>query len=190
MSNSTVLYEFEDILFLHSNTADPPLLSNSSDTGNASVLFDLQEVASAVATFLRNSFFRVKVEISNLCDRGVPIFGNKEQFQKVLTSVISCMGKTMTFGSEVINVIIHELRRPTDANFLPSGKKFLGENDAEMVRSKYIAVSVKRMLTPFEGRPSSDGRDGKGDVSYYDGGVIVKVSPAMSVIYLLKSEND
>ncbi len=190
MSNSTVLYEFEDLLFLHSNTADPPLLSNSSDTGNASVLFDLQEVASAVATFLRNSFFRVRVEISNLCDRGVPIFGNKEQFQKVLTSVISCMGKTMTFGSEVINVIIHELRRPTDANFLPSGKKFLGENDAEMVRSKYIAVSVKRMLTPFEGRPSSDGRDGKGDVSYYDGGVIVKVSPAMSVIYLLKSESD
>lgn len=189
MSNGIILNEL-DFLYLHGDTDDPLLLTGRSDTENASVLFDLQEVASAVATFLRSSFFRIKVEISNLCDRGVPIFGNKEQFQKVLTSVISCMEKTMAFGGEVINVIIHELRRPTDATFLPAGKKFLEENDAEKLRSKYVAVSVKRMLTPFEGRPSSDGRDGKGEVSYYDGGVIVKVSPARSVIYLLKSEND
>lgn len=193
MKNDDAPCELEEFFCLPANDVTLPILAVETHAVVTLKLFDLKEVVAAVSVFLRKTFKNIKVEISSLCEGAVSIFGNKGQFQKVLVDVISGMSNRFKHGAEMFNVIIHELKRPTDVNFLPCDGALSGKGDAsssEEIRAKYIAVSIKKKDESSVVRPSNINRGGKGEVSYFDGGMIVKINPFISVIYLLKLETN
>jgi hypothetical protein len=149
--------------------------------------FIVTEVVNAVTTFLKGVFGKLIIEMKNLCGDNVSVVGSKGQLQTVLRNTIESIEHSFTFGIGRIAIIIHELRRPSDATLLPKGALYEGSSSLEKealgvaIRAKYIAISVRGGALARTEDPKS------GEVSYYDDGIIVKTGAQNAVIYLSKS---
>lgn len=132
--------------------------------------FILKDVVIAAVEFLRAVFKTyTKIDFRVACKDEVSIIGAKDQLHDVLCGTIAEVQKSFQNGVGMINVAMHDLNRKSDV--VPG----------EAYRNKYVAVTVRKSgenLRDFTG----------GEVSYYDGGVIVRIGVTAAVIYLLKSE--
>jgi hypothetical protein len=157
--------------------------------------FLLKEVVSAVLALIGGTFTRVTLEISNLCSEGLALVGSSLQLQGILVNALEGIKKSFQGTQGVIDVIIYELKRPSDGVFLmktlfqdfslfQEKKKICQE-----LCSKYIAISMKKKFTNSSSSVVVQNEDeDKEGVSYFDGGFIFKKDMACVTVYLLKSE--
>lgn len=153
--------------------------------------FSLKSVVSAVVDYLNSMFTKlVNIEIKNLCTKDVSINGNKKQLHDVLGVTIGMVLKSFQNRKGVISVIIHDLKRSSDNALLPKETVCNDSSTEKESRDKYVAISVRKVdVVHFEKKDDTDSRNYEGsEVSYYDGGVIVRTKSAHAIIYLTRAQ--
>jgi hypothetical protein len=169
---------------------------------DVSKIFSLREVVDAVMVFLGNSFAKipfakVKLEIINLCTEAIAIMGDSTKLQHLMEAAVAGIEKTITHATEVVNVIIHELKRPSDGAFLlkalfEEGTKESSEDTKCCLAmcKKYVAISLKKKLDSIGimhadlKKQKKEADEYHEEVSYYDDAIIVTKSDGHVMIYL------
>ena len=205
---SDSLYGMENFLGISrqhgkkSNALDEACGSLDLDLGDALETFSLREVVSAVISFLEESYTKVKFKLTSLCGEAFSMAGDKLQLQTVLRNAVAVLEKSFYGARGIIDVFVHELKRPSDGLFLlqslfrePKTEEILRSTEdsdsSKEIRSQFLAVSLKKTFEAFDSLGSRahirEKNSGLEEVSYFDGGVILKKGSAHITIYLSKS---
>ena len=162
--------------------------------------FVLKEVVTAIISFLKTAFkttfktvFKdVAIVVKNACHKDTPIVGSV-QLEKVLGDTIASVENAFCRGMGTINVIMHDLHRNGDGALIPGEMPpddFSSEGKGTFFANKcakYLAILVRKEVPGAHLAHSRDYDLKNCEVSYYDGGVIVRQNPSCATIYFART---
>ena len=130
--------------------------------------------------------------VKNACHKDTPIVGSV-QLEKVLGDTIASVENAFCRGMGTINVIMHDLHRSGDGALIPGEMPpddFSSEGKGTFFANKcakYLAILVRKEVPGAHLAHSRDYDLKNCEVSYYDGGVIVRQNPSCATIYFART---